>query len=52
MRREFGAHEPAARELDLAVGHVLATEYAKPKHLGGRQLRVELRIEVASRRRR
>jgi hypothetical protein len=49
--REFGAHEPAARKLVLAVGHVLAPEYAKPKHFGGRQLRAELGIEVASGRR-
>ena len=49
--RESGAHEPAARKLVLAVGHVLATEYAKPKQFGGRQLRAELGIEVASGRR-
>jgi hypothetical protein len=48
VRREFGPHEPAARKLVLAVGHVLATEYATPKHFGGRQLRAEFWVEVAS----
>ena len=34
-----------------AVGHVLAAEHAEPEHLRGRELRLELRIEIAAGRR-
>jgi hypothetical protein len=50
-RRELGAPEPAARELILAVGHVLAAEHTEPEKFSRRELRAELGIEVASTRR-
>jgi hypothetical protein len=40
--------EPARRKLIGAIGHVLAAENAVAKHLGWRQIRLELRIEVAT----
>src|SRR6476620_7148312 len=51
LRCEPGACEPTARKLHPAVGHVLAAEYAKTQHFPGRQLRAELGMEIASRRR-
>ena len=42
--------EPARRKLIAAIGHVLAAEHAEAKHFGGRQIRLELRIEVATNR--
>ena len=46
--RKPGMLEPACRELIAAIGHVLATEHTEAKHFGGRQIRFELWIEVAT----
>src|SRR5262249_32074595 len=43
---EFGADEPAFRELTSAISHVFAAEYAEFEHLWWRELRLELGIEV------
>jgi hypothetical protein len=48
VRRELGADEPTAREFVAAIRHVLATEYAKPKHFGRCQIRAEPGTELAS----
>jgi hypothetical protein len=40
--------EPACRKLIGAIGHVLATEHTEAKYFGGRQIRLEFRIEVAT----
>jgi hypothetical protein len=45
---QLRASKPARRELLLAIGHVLATEYSKRQHLFGSKIRTKLRIEVAS----
>jgi hypothetical protein len=42
--------EPAGRELIAAIGHVLTAEHTEAKHFGRRQIRFELRIEVATNR--
>jgi hypothetical protein len=54
--RRFGesfapANQPL-REFAAAIGHVLAAEDAEAEHLARRELRLELRIEVAAGRRR
>jgi hypothetical protein len=46
--RKLGVFEPTRRELIAAIGHVLAAEHAEAKHIGRRQIRFELRIEVAT----
>src|SRR5262249_906003 len=49
---QLGTRKPALGEFLAAVGHVLAAEYAKSKHVLRRQVGLELRIEVAPDRRR
>src|SRR3954469_18200296 len=45
---QFCACEPALGKLVAAVGHVQTTEDAERQHFGRRQLRRELRIEIAA----
>src|SRR4051812_7788548 len=51
-RREPGAREPALGKLLPGIRHVLAAEHAEAEHLLRRELRLELRIEIAADRRR
>src|SRR5579863_6581891 len=46
LGREPGAAEPVGRKFASAVGHVLAAEHAQAQHLLGRELRLELGVEV------
>jgi len=50
-RGEPRARKPAFGKFAAAVGHVFAAEDPEPQHLCRRELRRELRIEIASGRR-
>ncbi len=48
LMTELCVGEPACRKFFLAVGHVLAAEYAKLEHFARRQLRPKAGVEVAA----
>src|SRR5262249_20120420 len=50
-RRKLRSGEPAFGKFTPAVRHVFAAEYAEPQHLRRRELRLELLVEAAARRR-
>lgn len=50
LGRKLGARKPAFGKFFLAIGQVLAAEDAEREHLFGREFRLEIRMEVPSRR--
>ncbi len=48
FRRKFGSRKPVFGEFLFAIGHVLAAEDAEREHLFWCELRLEVRIKIAS----